>query len=505
MADGINSYALSMGMAISSSHKKFMNKRLLKDFCFYVFAMVAFALAYLALDFDLQALVPSDAMRDVVAASIGVLGFPTLKTLFERLTRRFFFVGVYDFSRALGDFNENLRTLFEPGAILSAVADLSSCVLGVRRISFWFDDGRSVEFCGGDFVLPRENPEHEAHVDIIREFRKIGLSSFFVSRWPGFWLRGERGVSGQDFLMESMVARKIGGAMEISPKGGINMVVLFGSKVDGSPFDSTDKKLLTIALYQAATLLRNAELYENVNRNKEELERLVDERTKRITEMHKAQSDFLADLSHEFQTPLAILVGNVEALKEGRASSSSNAFYVMETTLARLSRLVSGLLDAARFRFADPAEIHRSTSLKKVIEGAFEDCRVLAEEKEIAFSVRVDHLAVSVSGDRLKEVLLNLVSNAFRHTHCGGSVTILGRRVDQEAEIVVADTGSGIAARDLAHIFDRFYRIEGARERGTGLGLHICRQILESMGGTIVAESTVGVGSRFVVRLPIGE
>jgi len=259
---------------------------------------------------------------------------------------------------------------------------------------------------------------------------------------------------------------------------------------------------------------------------------------------------FLAEIAHEFQTPIAILRGNIAVLAEagggvgetrrrrntGRkpkldsaagaayadlsAGNRANAIYVATTTLDRLSRLVTNLLDVAKLNFSKEKFKKQIVDVRKLAEEAVEDCAILGEDKNIAISTIGEAVLVAGDKDKLKEVLLNLLSNALKHTPAGGAIVITvsrtptasrhdGSEEGDEAEIVVADTGSGIAPENLPQIFERFYRIENAAapqnpaHASTGLGLHICRQIVEAHGGTISAESELGNGSRFIIHLPL--
>jgi len=118
-------------------------------------------------------------------------------------------------------------------------------------------------------------------------------------------------------------------------------------------------------------------------------------------------------------------------------------------------------------------------------------------------------LSVAGDGDRLAQVFANLLDNGVAHTPAGGKVTIAARRAAQArtVEVTVTDTGTGIPAEALPRLFERFYQVDQARprSRGAGLGLAIVKEIVEAHGGTIAAESVVGLGSKFTVRLPAGE
>jgi two-component system phosphate regulon sensor histidine kinase PhoR len=232
-----------------------------------------------------------------------------------------------------------------------------------------------------------------------------------------------------------------------------------------------------------------------------------------------AQSKFLADVAHEFQTPLAILRMNLEAWPRGRTARDKRTRHIMEATLDRLSRLVNGLLLTARLNHAEDSLARRQVNLRILISETCEDCLMLAENKGIALSYANltfadEELFIVGDCDRLKEVILNLLSNAFKHTPAGGTVSVAAKEIKKVgddaggeggefAEIVVSDTGSGIARENLPKIFERFYRINDGTVPGVGIGLHLSRQIVEAHGGSIVVESELGKGSRFIVQLPL--
>jgi signal transduction histidine kinase len=175
----------------------------------------------------------------------------------------------------------------------------------------------------------------------------------------------------------------------------------------------------------------------------------------------------------------------------------------MTATLDRMSRMTDSLLSIARLNFSKGKLHKKQIKVEDMIEEAYHDCLTLAEDKGILLSYASDTASISGDEDKLKEVVLNLVSNALKHTPPGGTIALSGEVVEKSVAIIVRDTGSGINPADLPHIFGRFYRIHADGSSGTGLGLDICRKIVEAHGGTIVAESELGRGSRFIVTLPI--
>ena len=136
----------------------------------------------------------------------------------------------------------------------------------------------------------------------------------------------------------------------------------------------------------------------------------------------------------------------------------------------------------------------------------YEDCMLLAKDRGVVIVLEADEIWIHADRNKIKKVILNLVSNAFKHTPRDGFITLRARKKEGSAHICVEDSGSGIAPDNLPHIFDRFYKIvdfTAASVPGTGIGLDICRQIIEAHGGKIMVESELGVGSRFTIQLPI--
>jgi two-component system phosphate regulon sensor histidine kinase PhoR len=230
------------------------------------------------------------------------------------------------------------------------------------------------------------------------------------------------------------------------------------------------------------------------------------------TDLH---TEFLTNISHELQTPIAILRGNIEFLQRREVSEMerASAERVILNTLDGMSRLIGNVLESAKLKFSKKIFCEEDVAIKKLLKETYEDVILLAKDKEIAFSVSADDPAgeeifVKADRDRLKEVLLNFISNALRHTERRGSVVLWAGRVGAaRVRIVVEDLGCGIPVEELPHIFERFYRIRsdpgGRVPSGTGIGLNICRQIVEAHGGTIIVESQMGKGSRFIVQLPV--
>ena len=226
--------------------------------------------------------------------------------------------------------------------------------------------------------------------------------------------------------------------------------------------------------------------------------------SRRVATMRR---DFVTDASHELKTPVAAVLASAEALQmaleQDPASSRMFADRILSAAL-RLSRLISDLLDLSRLEAQDPAP--DDLDLEEVVISEVKQFARCARQKDIAFSVRTTPAAVKGSSAELGLAIRNLCDNALRYTEEGGRITVTLDRQSSEAAVTVTDTGVGIPGRDLGRIFERFYRVDVARSRGTGgtgLGLAIVKHVAERHGGRVTVESLLGEGTTFVLQIPL--
>ena len=247
---------------------------------------------------------------------------------------------------------------------------------------------------------------------------------------------------------------------------------------------------------------------------KDELGRLADTLNQMISRLERsftALRRFTADASHELKTPLTVLKAGVErALTTPKMPPESlAALEEAMDEINRMTELVDALLTLAR---ADEGlvRLHQEpVDLRALILETEETGELLAEPAGIAVSADapVDPVIVPVDGSRIRQLVMNLLTNAVKYTPAGGRVRLWLEREDGRVRFGVSDTGIGIAPGDLPHIFDRFWRADSARTRtgerpGVGLGLAICKWIAEAHGGTIEVQSRPGRGTTFSVTLP---
>jgi signal transduction histidine kinase len=251
----------------------------------------------------------------------------------------------------------------------------------------------------------------------------------------------------------------------------------------------------------------DADLRAAVAERTAELNQAVDRLDAAFTQMRR----FNADASHELRTPLTIVRGEAEvALRSPRPALEYQRVLrsILEET-EHMAHLIDGLLTLAR---ADSGELKleaRPISLHDLLADLYQQAQVLAREKGIQIDFDCPPALLAHGDDlRLRQLFLNLLDNAIKYTGPGGRVWLEAWEEKGQPVVQVRDTGIGVAAADLPHLFERFFRVDKARSRevgGSGLGLSICKWIVDAHGGTISVVSRPGDGTSFRVRLPAEE
>jgi len=232
-----------------------------------------------------------------------------------------------------------------------------------------------------------------------------------------------------------------------------------------------------------------------------------------VKSSRQAQRHFVANVSHDLRTPLTSIQGFSQALLDGTAQEEparQAAARIIHDEAAHMNRLVEQLLELARWDAGRIALRMDSVDLHQLLATCVERMQWRARAEELALTLRVAPLpSIQGDGDRLAQVFTNLLDNALAHTQAGGSIALAGVALQQQSavEVSVTDTGPGIPPEELPRIFERFYRVDksraGSRRRGAGLGLAIVKEIVEAHAGEVRVESVIGLGTRFIVRLPL--
>jgi two-component system phosphate regulon sensor histidine kinase PhoR len=226
-----------------------------------------------------------------------------------------------------------------------------------------------------------------------------------------------------------------------------------------------------------------------------------------IRRTEKMRRDFVANVSHEFKTPLTSIRGFAETLLTAPPSDSQMTrefLEAIERNSALLQAMVDNLLILAKLESEPPVEKER-LDVRRLIQEQVGSRERMILEKNIRVEVECDHAEISADRGRLARAVSNLLDNAIHYNSENGVIRITGCRAEKGFALAVTDTGIGIPREELSRIFERFYRVEKSRVRssgGTGLGLAIVKHAVESQGGEISVSSRVGAGSTFTIFVP---
>lgn len=282
-------------------------------------------------------------------------------------------------------------------------------------------------------------------------------------------------------------------------------VMVLGRPCERGLFGQADLDFLIMLARQAAIAIENARLYVAEQQHAETLSRALEQQQ----ELDRLKSEFIQNVSHEFRTPLAIIMGYAELLKDGEFGALPSE---QREPVEIIVRRVRGLREFADYLTAileaEGRELRREpVDLAQLSRAALADFQVTAAKSELSLTAEIIPDALVVPGDaqQLRRVLDNLLSNACKFTPANGRVTIRLRQEPTEAVWEVSDTGIGIAREYQEHLFQRFYQVNGSMSRrhgGTGLGLALVKEIVEAHGGQVTVKTDLGKGSTFTVRLP---
>ena len=295
-------------------------------------------------------------------------------------------------------------------------------------------------------------------------------------------------------------------------EGKIIGVMTMVNKKDKTEFIENDQTLLSIISIQAGQLIKNSQLQQEYFQKTKEAE-LSRWESEKLKELDTIKTNFFTNLSHEFRTPLTLILGPLEKLLEGNSKSDpSSQYQLMYNHASRLLQLVNQLLDLSSLD-ADKMKLeigkYDAVSFTKGIISSFQH---FAEEKKISvnFTSKYERLEACFDRDKLQKIISNLLSNAIKFNKENGSVNILlsenMRKGISYLQIEVEDNGPGMDSEVQKHIFNRFYKSQGlSAVEGTGIGLALVKELIELHFGEIEVKSAEGKGTKFRIIIPIDE
>jgi signal transduction histidine kinase len=289
----------------------------------------------------------------------------------------------------------------------------------------------------------------------------------------------------------------------------IRGMVCLGPKRSRSEYSPEDLRLVLTLSEQLALSLENGRLYEESVTAR----RKAEDSNQRLREMDRVKKDFVANICHELRTPVSIIIGFCDILREDRSfgANTRDLLNRLFNNSQELSSLMDNLMNFSRMEADGSSTQFEMVRLREILTALEMMTQRLIRERPIEFGIRLESTVETIESDgqKLQQILVQLLTNALKFTEKGRiELTIRERRDSSQEmlEIAVADTGIGIKPEDQEIIFDDFRQIEGSATRhygGTGLGLGLCRKLAAALGGEMRVSSEYGVGSVFSLLLPV--
>lgn len=422
------------------------------------------------------------------------------------------------------ELGQQLAAERDPSQLLQKFCHAARDIVGTRyaAVGMFDEDGQTIRH----FFVSGLDPQTALDAGILQAGQDV-LATLLAERRPLRLCRTDVGWPADIFPSAERPSTSFLAAPILSSADDYGWLYLT-DRLDAEDFNESDERLAATLTAQVAVAYENARLYTEAQRHATELKQEVAERIQAEEERAKllvreqaaraeaeaanrAKDEFLATLSHELRTPLTSILGWSHLIRSGKLpeAASAAALETIERNARAQSQLIDDLLDVSRIITGKLRLDARPVEIASVIEAAIEAVRPAARAKNIRLESELKTVAGTLFGDatRLQQVAWNLLSNAVKFTPEGGQVDVRLNRINSHLEITVEDTGEGISAEFLPHIFDRFRQADGTTTRkhgGLGLGLAIARHLVELHGGEIHATSQgEGRGTTFIVSLPL--
>ena len=410
--------------------------------------------------------------------------------------------------RARDQAERGLRLLAESGRVLSSSLDLEMTLNAVANLAVpEMADLAIVDLIEGDTLrrvaIVDSDPTHATAIERMKSFPprlddsgpqaeaiRTGRSVLLATSEAASAAARARAEGYVTVVRELGIASLISAPLSIGKEMlGALSLARTGVRV---PFDDADCGLAEELARRAALAVHSARLYHQARA------------------ASRARDDTLSVVSHDLRNPIHTIFMSASFLQEilpDDATVARDHARVMKRSAERANRLIGDLLDVTRIEGGQLALDRRLHVAAELAEETLEHARLAAREKEIVLSRGPldDGIILRADRDRVLQALGNLIANSLKFTPPEGHIVVSLTRERQMARFSVSDTGPGIAAEHLPHIFDRFWQANRTDKRGVGLGLSIVKGIAESHGGEVRVETTVGVGSTFSVLLPIAQ
>lgn len=473
-----------------------------------VYALVVSALG---LSFGLYG---KDSLVPLLFSVLVVILFNPLLRWIEGLVDRYLEPKEYDPLKLQDEVSRLLRSLARPQVVSKKYLDLVAEQVGIADAALFFRPKGEKKY-GAVFLNEHEETFEDATLE----------------RLGGLWIRQfgreQRGVSKEEIrsdpfygdcrepfmaALESLNAELL---IPIILETEVLGFTSFGKKRSGRSYGVNDFRMLSNLTDQLALCLANGVLFEESEQAKESYRNLYDQAeimNKRLVETDRLKKQFVANICHELRTPISTILGYGEVLLDPSFRGESRAILERLVTNSQdLSQLMDSLMNFARLEATAGAASLQPVNICELVQSLDMMAQRLIKSRPIHFGIDIVFSPEAIESDpgKLQQILMQLVTNAIKFTETG-EIKLAVRMNSQhglpQVEIAVSDTGIGIAQRDQELIFEEFRQLDGSSTRhygGTGLGLNLCKKLVESLGGKISVKSEIGKGSTFSLLLPL--
>jgi len=421
---------------------------------------------------------------------VGIFGIPIVKKYFDKWSDKLFFKNKYDFSEAIYDLSEILNRNLNLEILKKEILFKLKQLLKTKSISLYLkDDLRNKEelilFCNYLQNIVKTKKVIFTVEEVTFLLKKTKLKS--VKSYFDKLINNKQNTELFVFLK---IKQKIIGIMVLS------------SKLSDEAYSSDDRNLLKSISYQMSVSIDKARLYKKIKNYSQDLEKKVKERTYEINELQNEQKQIMQDISHGLQTPLTVIKGELELLQ--KKSPDNKKLITFEKSLDRISMFISDLLSLSRLETKQTEIDLKKINLSSALEEMVEYFAVILQAKKIVFAKNIEaNISINGNEEQIEELMNSLVSNSIKYIGSGNRISINLKLSGEWAVLSVKDNGIGISAKEIPLVLNRFYRAENNNNKGSGLGLSICKKIVDLHHGHIEILSELEEGTEIIVSFRV--
>lgn len=424
-------------------------------------------------------------LAEIAAATFIVISFQPIYSWIRGITDRMFFRKSIEYQKVLKEVSGSIASVIELSALSSLIKQTIANNLSPARSSILIRDLNS--------YFDSENNENRLSAnDYLTRMLMNKKNPLFIEEFEH-----ESGTGDAAGAVRAMKERGIVLAVPAFVKGELVSIFCMGEKISGELYTDEDLEFLSTLASATALAVENSIMYEEQKKN-----------VIKLQELDRLKSNFLSNISHELRTPLASIKGYTYMIRREKDMSEKTReefMQIIEEETERLTGLINRLLNLSRIEI-DRIILNKSIfDLVSAVNEVTDSYKYPARVKGLYLKTDLPgSLDVFADQKYLKEALCQLMENSIRYTDQHGIIEVSARSEERQVIFSVSDTGCGIPVEELAHIFDKFYKVEKPAEQmgGIGLGLALVKRIIEAHGGEINVESEVGKGTRFTFSLP---